>query len=94
MTLRQWYARCLQYLRKHLWSPSCDGGEQTRPQVTSRVDGIAGVEAHGQADDQDGKANGEGLQALRNGVVMGVHYGQDADDQGSGANGLLEKHTA
>lgn len=75
-------------LREHLRAPACNGGEEAWSQVTCWVDGIAGVEAHGQANHQDSKAHGEGLQALGDGVVVGVHNSQDAHYQSSSANGL------
>ena len=75
-------------LREHLRAPAGYGSEEARSQVTCRVDGIAGVKTHGEADDQDDEAHGEGLQALGDGVIVRVHDGQDAYNQSCCANGL------
>lgn len=75
-------------LREHLRAPAGNGSEKAWSQVTSWVDGVARVETHGEADHQDSKAHGEGLQALGDGVVVGVHNSQDTHYQSCSTNGL------
>lgn len=75
-------------LREHLWAPAGNGSEEARSQVTRWVDSVAGVETHGEADHQNSKAHSEGLQALGDGVVVGVHNSQDTHYQSCSANGL------
>lgn len=66
-------------LREDTGSPACYRCEDSWAEVSGWVDGVAGVKAHGQANDQNHKANGEGLQSLRDGVVVRIHDSQDAN---------------
>lgn len=77
--------------RKNVCAPASHSGEDAWSQVPGRVDGIAGVEAHRQSNDQDHEAHGEGLQAWRNRVVVWVHNSQDTHDQRRCANDLYKK---
>lgn len=81
-------SRTALYSRENLRTPACESREEARSQVPGRVDSIAGVEAHGQADDQHHEADSEGLQTSRDWVVVWVDYGQDAHDQCSCSNNL------
>lgn len=80
-----------QHSREDFRAPACDGGEETGAEVSGRVDGIAGVEAHGSANDQDHQAHGEGLQASGDRVVVGVHNGQHTHDERSRADELTSR---
>lgn len=75
-------ASCKSNSPEDLHAPARHGSENTWAQVPGWVDSIARVEAHGQADDQDYEAHGEGLESLGDGVVVRIHNGQDAYDQG------------
>jgi len=68
-------------LRENFAAPPGDGGEKTWSEVSGGIDGIAGVEAHRQADDQNHKSHSEGLQSLGDGVVVWIHNSQNAHDQ-------------
>lgn len=68
-------------LREDASSPACYRSEESRAEVSGWVDGVAGVKAHRQADDQDHEAHSEGLQSLRDGVVVRIHDSQDANDE-------------
>ena len=74
--------------RENLSAPACKCREGARSEVPGWVDGVARVEAHRQADDQHHKAYGEGLQALRDRIVVWIDYGQDAYDQRRRPNNL------
>lgn len=78
------------HLRENTGSPASHSGEKSRAKVSGGVNGVAGIEAHRQADDQDHKSNSEGLQSLGDGVVVWIHDSQDADDECSCANDLRE----
>lgn len=75
-------------LREDAGSPACHGCEDSRAEVSGWVDGVARVEAHRQANDQNHEANSEGLQSLRDGVVVRIHDGQDANDERGCADDL------
>lgn len=79
------------HLRENLRAPTCNGREKTGAKVPSRVDSIARVEAHGRADDQDHQAYSECFQAAGHWVVVGVHDGQYAHNEGSCAYKLGRK---
>lgn len=74
--------------REDFGAPASNSGEKAGAEVPGRVDGVARVEAHGGADDQDHQAHSEGLQASGDGVVVGVNNGQHTHDEGSCANEL------
>lgn len=78
-------------LPEHFGAPACNGCEETRPEVSGRVDSIARVEAHGSSNNKDNKANCESFQPRGNRVVEGIHDSQDTNNQGSSANELGEK---
>lgn len=77
-------------LRENTGSPAGHSGEKSWAEVSGRVNSVAGVEAHRQADDQDHKSDSEGLQSLWDGVVIWIHDSQDADNEGSCADDLRE----
>lgn len=66
-------------LREDARSPACYSSEESRAEVSGWVDSVARVKAHRKANDQDHKANSEGLQSLRDGVVVRIHDSQDAN---------------
>lgn len=66
-------------LREHASSPACYRSEESWAEVSGWVDSVARVKTHGKANDQDNKANCEGLQSLRDGVVVRIHDRQDAN---------------
>lgn len=78
------------HLRENTGSPASHSGEKSRAKISGRVNSVAGVEAHRQADDQDHKSNSEGLQSLGDGVVVWIHDSQDANYECSCANDLCE----
>ena len=61
------------HLREHLTPPASQSSEKTWADVSGRIDGIARIKAHRQADDQNDKPHGEGLQPLGDGVVVWIH---------------------
>lgn len=66
-------------LREDTGSPACYRCEDSRAEVSGRVDSVARVKAHRQSNDQDHKANSKSLQSLRDRVVVRIHDSQDAD---------------
>lgn len=73
-------SKCI-HLRENFTTPSSNGGEKTRPEISSWVNCITRIEAHGEANDKNAESHREGLKTLGNRVVVGVHNGQDADNQ-------------
>lgn len=69
------------YSRENFVPPTCQRREDARPQIPGRVDSVAAVEAHGQADDDHHQAHSQRLQASRDWVVVRVYDGQDTEDQ-------------
>lgn len=80
-----------QHSREDFRAPACDGGEETGTKISGRVDSVAGVEAHGSANDQDHQAHSEGLQASGDRVVVGVHNGQHTHNERSCADELTSR---
>lgn len=74
--------------REDFGAPASNGGEKAGTKVPGGIDGVARVETHGGADNQDHQAHSEGLQASGDGVVVGVNNGQHTHDEGGGANEL------
>lgn len=66
-------------LREDTRPPACDRCEEPWAEVSGWVDSVARVKAHGQANDQNHEADSEGLQSLRDGVVVRIHDSQDAN---------------
>ena len=81
--------------REDLHAPASHRSEDTWPQIPGWVDGVARVKAHRQSNDQNHKAHSEGLKPLGYGVVVWIHNGQDAYDQGCRSNELwwMDGHT-
>ncbi len=75
-------------LREDLAAPAGDSGEDPRAKVTSRVDGVAAVVAHGHADDPDGQADVERVHALLDLHVPRVRDGADDQEQHEGTDDL------
>lgn len=75
-------------LPEHVHAPAGHGREEARPQVSSRVDGVAAVQAHGHCDGHDGQADAQRLHAFRGADVLLVSDGQDAQDERSRSNDL------
>lgn len=67
--------------RENFAPPACQSREDARPQIPGRVDSVAAVEAHRQADDKHRQAHSERLQASGDWVVVRADGGQDAEDQ-------------
>lgn len=67
--------------RENFTPPACQSREDARPQIPGRVDSVAAVEAHRQADDEHRQSHGERLQASGDRVVVRAGGGQDAKDQ-------------
>lgn len=76
------------YSHENFAPPACKSREDARPQVPGRVDSVATVEAHGQADDQHHQAHSECLQISGDWIVVGVDDGQDAQYQRRCSNHL------
>lgn len=70
------------HLRKYFTTPTSHGSEKTRSKISSWVYRITRIEAHGEANDKDAESHRESLKTLRDRVVVGVHNGQDAHNQG------------
>lgn len=75
-------------LPEHVHAPAGHGREEARPQVSSRVDGVAAVQAHGHSDGHDGQADAQRLHTFRGADVLLVSDGQDAQDERSSSNDL------
>jgi len=58
-----------------LHAPAGHGGEQPRPQVPGRVQRVATVEAHGDAEGHGDQADGQRLHSLGSADVPAVHDG-------------------
>lgn len=78
-------------LRENVKAPPSHWCKKTWPKVPGRVNGVARVEAHGQSNDQNHKAHSEGLQSLGDGVVVGIHDSQNANNKRRCANDLRSK---
>lgn len=79
------------HLRENVGTPPGHCCKKTWPEVPGGVNSIAGVEAHGQSNDQNHKAHSEGLQSLGDGIVVGIHDSQNANNERCGANDLRSK---
>lgn len=79
------------HLRENAGAPPGYWCKKPWPKVPGGVDSIARVEAHGQPNNQNHKPHGEGLQALRDGVVVGIHDSQNANDERCCADDLRSK---
>lgn len=75
-------------LPEHLHAPAGHSGEEARSEVPGRVDGVAAVQTHGHSDGHDDQADAQWLHAFRSANVLLVGDGQDAQDEGTGANHL------
>lgn len=78
-------------LPEHLHAPSGHSGEEARSQVPRRVDGVAAVQTHGHGDGHDDQADAQWLHAFGSANVLPVSDGQDAQDEGAGADHLREE---
>lgn len=79
------------HLRENFTPPTCQCREDARPQIPGRVDSVATVEAHRQADDEHHQAHSERLQASRDWLVVRVDDGQDTEDE-RGRPDHLQQH--
>lgn len=84
------FVHCLN-LRENVGAPPSYRCKNTGPKVPGGVNGITRVEAHGQSNDQNHKAHSEGLQSLGDGVVVGIHDSQNANDERRRANDLRSR---
>lgn len=78
-------------LPEHLHAPSGHSGEEARSEVPRRVDGVAAVQTHGHGDGHDDQADAQWLHAFGSADVLPVSDGQDAQDEGAGADHLREE---
>lgn len=81
----------LHSLPEDLHPPASHGSEEAGPQVPGRVERVAAVQPHGDADGHDDQADGQRLHAFGGTDVPAIHDGQDAEDQHACPHHLWEE---
>lgn len=85
-----WDPEIIILTRKDSKAPPRDGGEESRAQVASRVDGIASLVAISSTDECDGETHGQGLNNA-SGEILLVCGRQNDDEEESRCNKLKYK---
>lgn len=89
-------------LPEDLHPPSCYSREQSRSQVSGRVQGVATVKSHRHTDGHDDQSDGQRLHTFRSSDVSTINDSEDTQNQHTcphhlheqNITGLQDQHSA